>query len=327
MSESYEDFSVEDYFPRDSHCDQQGQSNDAQMLSTSFFPVQIEIEIVLPTNGDGKKCGINIKNGSKFHAGRLRIIPNNVAIPLLEIALIVVGTDLECDPVPIYKIGEKVEKYLAKHSGDIIACTMKPNLLVKGNCGDVINESIQITSDCYYFMYQIDQLSRKGPGDYRFQATVVTEGNRDNLTHSAPNSVFYSDTFRVIHSSSVQDIQGTVKEIINSEAKKLCHEESLYLYLVDEMTLQPVVRIDDSVFPIEITTQSELIRSLLPWMKVGFSAACLINSATGIAQLLGYPVPHVSSENMTQVNNSLARLGQATSIGEHQLIEAMLKKP
>jgi hypothetical protein len=55
--------------------------------------------------------------------------------------------------------------------------------------------------------------------------------------------------------------------MVNSAVVSLMHDESLFLYLVDELTMEPVVD-PNGVFPIEITTMKETVTKLLPMMKV-----------------------------------------------------------
>lgn len=52
--------------------------------------------------------------------------------------------------------------------------------------------------------------------------------------------------------------------------KKLYHGEDLQLYLVDEVTLKPVLRVGNPVFPIKITTQFQVIAAVdESWFQCG----------------------------------------------------------
>jgi len=71
---------------------------------------------------------------------------------------------------------------------------------------------------------------------------------------------------------------------------ELMTKETMYFYLVDELTGLPV-RGDG--YPIEITTPAEIVPKLLPVMQVGMRAMSLYNGVVGVAQMVGYPVPKV----------------------------------
>ena len=62
-------------------------------------------------------------------------------------------------------------------------------------------------------------------------------------------------------------VGGGVADVLSAVVDKLIEGESLYLYLVDEYTMQPVVD-PDGVYPIKITTTKETVTKLLPLMKV-----------------------------------------------------------
>ena len=79
---------------------------------------------------------------------------------------------------------------------------------------------------------------------------------------------------------------GKIKEVFG----ELMTKETMYFYLVDELTGLPV-RGDG--YPIEITTPAELVPKLLPVMQVGMRAMSLYNGVVGVAQMVGYPVPKV----------------------------------
>ena len=79
---------------------------------------------------------------------------------------------------------------------------------------------------------------------------------------------------------------GKIKEVFS----ELMTKETMYFYLVDELTGLPV-RGDG--YPIEITKPSELVPKLLPVMQVGMRAMSLYNGVAGVAQMVGYPAPKV----------------------------------
>ena len=79
---------------------------------------------------------------------------------------------------------------------------------------------------------------------------------------------------------------GKIQEVFG----ELMTKETMYFYLVDELTGLPV-RGDG--YPIEITTPAEIVPKLLPVMQVGMRAMSLYNGVAGVAQMVGYPAPKV----------------------------------
>ena len=86
--------------------------------------------------------------------------------------------------------------------------------------------------------------------------------------------------------NSPEKVFGKIQEVFG----ELMTKETMYFYLVDELTGLPV-RGDG--YPIEITKPSELVPKLLPVMQVGMRAMSLYNGVAGAAQMVGYPVPKV----------------------------------
>ena len=87
-------------------------------------------------------------------------------------------------------------------------------------------------------------------------------------------------------------------EAMEAEFEKLFTDKlvdkTMYLYLIDELTLEPVRPVIDkltgkpvkgSIYPIEITTPSKIVPKLLPVMWVGMRAISLYHGVAGIATL------------------------------------------
>ena len=94
-----------------------------------------------------------------------------------------------------------------------------------------------------------------------------------------------------------------IKEVFG----ELRTKESMYLYLVDELTGLPV---RGGGYPIVITTPSELVHKLLPAMQVGMRAMSLYNGVAGVAQMVGYPFPKVSEQWRKGAQSSVEMLKQ-----------------
>jgi hypothetical protein len=81
--------------------------------------------------------------------------------------------------------------------------------------------------------------------------------------------------------------------------KALGDEQTLWFYLLDQYTMEPIVLAADDPnslrYPIQISRPSEFIQSWLPTMATSLSVMKGVNGVTGVARLLGYPVPDLTN--------------------------------
>lgn len=96
---------------------------------------------------------------------------------------------------------------------------------------------------------------------------------------------------------------GQIKEVF----AELITKETMYFYLVDELTGLPV---RGAGYPIKITKPSEIVPKLLPVMQVGMRAMSLYNGVAGVAQMVGYPVPKVPEAWRKSAQSSVEMLKQ-----------------
>ena len=96
---------------------------------------------------------------------------------------------------------------------------------------------------------------------------------------------------------------GEIKKVLGD----LMTKETMYFYLVDELTGLPV-RGDG--YPIVITKASDIALKLLPVMQVGMHAMSLYNGAAGVARMVGSPVPSVPEEWRKGAQSSVEMLKQ-----------------
>ena len=96
---------------------------------------------------------------------------------------------------------------------------------------------------------------------------------------------------------------GKIKEVLGD----LMTKETMYLYLVDELTGLPVRGVG---YPIVITTPADIVHKLLPVMQVGMRAMSLYNGVAGVAQMVGYPFPKVSEQWRKGAQSSVEMLKQ-----------------
>ena len=100
----------------------------------------------------------------------------------------------------------------------------------------------------------------------------------EGVTEEKPNKVF-----------------GTIKEALGD----LMTKETMYLYLVDELTGLPVrdkPKDEGGIYPITIRTPSDIVHKLVPVMQVGMHAITLYNGVGGVARMFGAPVPSVTEK-------------------------------
>lgn len=104
------------------------------------------------------------------------------------------------------------------------------------------------------------------------------------------------------------------QESLESSLMNLLHGKSLYLYLIDEYSLQPIVRDEDHVYPIEITTPAAFISKIFPLLKLVMHAMSMMNTISGIGRCLGYPLPVIPMEYQDKAKKTLNSLQNDTSI-------------
>jgi len=111
----------------------------------------------------------------------------------------------------------------------------------------------------------------------------------------------------------------TVFDIVNdpSSIKDLFHGSSLYLYLIDEFTMEPVVSGD---YPIEIQTPAEFVSNYLPLMKVAWGAIRLCNMAAGLSHCFGFPLPTIPDQYISDANSFLDSFRSENSAASYDVV-------
>ena len=94
-----------------------------------------------------------------------------------------------------------------------------------------------------------------------------------------------------------------IKEVLG----ELMTKETMYVYLIDELTGLPV---RGAGYPKVITTPAEIVHKLLPLMQVGMRAMSLFNGVAGVARMVGYPAPKVPEEWRKGAQSSVEMLKQ-----------------
>eukprot|EP00964_Phaeocystis_antarctica_P099032 scaffold64945_cov55-Phaeocystis_antarctica.AAC.1 len=128
---------------------------------------------------------------------------------------------------------------------------------------------------------------------------------------------------RVSAAGPVQTFEAMEAEFKKLVSDKVLVDKTMYLYLIDELTLKPVRPVIDeltgkpvkgSIYPIEITTPSKVVPKLLPVMWVGMRAMSLYHGAAGIARMCGAPVPKMPEDSLKVAKTWVSLLKQKSSV-------------
>ena len=157
---------------------------------------------------------------------------------------------------------------------------------------------------------------------------------------STPMSDVLTDRLSVAKAKSVQFLRklAAVGIVINSAVKSpdeknilsavedLLADEKLFLYLIDERTMEAVVLEEDPIYPIVINTSTDrqFVRNVLPLMMIGLKAVAVVHGLSGIARLLGYPLPSVPQECLDIANYAVGNLSKRSSIIEFDTLQRTL---
>ena len=129
----------------------------------------------------------------------------------------------------------------------------------------------------------------------------------EHLASFKPNEVLTPDNF-----------SSAIKKAFN----KLLPTKTLYFYLVDELTGEPVRA---TGYPIEITQPAEQVSKLLPVMQVGMHAMSAYQGVAGIARMFGYPLPLVPEKWRKAAQGTVELLKQESSVASFGAIHEKVK--
>jgi len=131
-----------------------------------------------------------------------------------------------------------------------------------------------------------------------------------------------------VGSASASFVEDPKSSICRSLKSKF-QGETLYLYLVDEYTMKPVVDAK-GIYPLKIFVQSpkeeQLVADIWPLMKVGLKAVSMLNGVAGVARALGYPAPVLSQEAMSDAKVFVGSLDQKSSVAEFDMLQGVAGK-
>ena len=104
------------------------------------------------------------------------------------------------------------------------------------------------------------------------------------------------------------------------------HRETLWLYLVDQATMKPIVPRDEpgSVYPIEIRKNVDFPTALLPLLRCSLKAIYFFNGAAFLAQCFGVPVPRIPTVFSNAAQEVVGSLSEKSNVAEYDVLQQAL---
>ncbi|GMH54865.1 hypothetical protein TrLO_g13677 [Triparma laevis f. longispina] len=128
--------------------------------------------------------------------------------------------------------------------------------------------------------------------------------------------------------SVINVVDNNVAKVRSSAATKVqemfedLKSDKLYLYLVDEVSGEPVV---GPGYPIEISVASKKAKQFVPLMSVGLKTLCVANKATGLARCFGLPAPKVMSKEMQGLaENFVTSINEKSSVAGFDVLQSAI---
>eukprot|EP00985_Skeletonema_marinoi_P021645 scaffold13386_cov154-Skeletonema_marinoi.AAC.2 len=148
-------------------------------------------------------------------------------------------------------------------------------------------------------------------------ANIDLEGDLKEHYERVQDGIKWAKRIKKIGSRVAAGEVGKAFDIIKEGISDLIVGGEMYLYLVDELTGEPV-RADE--WPIVITEPAELVSTLLPLMQLGIRAMCIYNGTAGLAALFGFPLPRVPKDWSKGAQESVELLKQESSVQEFGVV-------
>jgi len=151
---------------------------------------------------------------------------------------------------------------------------------------------------------------------------INLEGDLKKFGDQAKTGIKWAKRIREISTNFAAGDIDKAFETIKDGIKDLIVGNEMYLYLVDELTGEPV---EAKGWPLIITKPSETVPRLIPLMQVGMIAISLCNGAAGLAKVFGIPAPKVPKEWSKGARDSVELLKQESSVQEYGIVHAQVK--
>ena len=98
-----------------------------------------------------------------------------------------------------------------------------------------------------------------------------------------------------------------------------------YLYLVDEVNHEVIIPDDsNSLYPIVIDRYPEFIKSIAPFLSIGFKLATMTTRFGLFLKKLGYPNLKMTTTSVTNIDTYISKLKKGSSIGEFTLLHKLV---
>lgn len=111
--------------------------------------------------------------------------------------------------------------------------------------------------------------------------------------------------------------------VVKDRFKELTVAETMYLYLVDELTGKPLRA---KGYPIEITKRSEVVPKMLPFISQGMKAMSLYNGVAGIINMFGIPFPRVPKSVRENMKESVEMLNRKSSVEAFSVLHGKVEE-
>jgi hypothetical protein len=101
-----------------------------------------------------------------------------------------------------------------------------------------------------------------------------------------------------------------------SLGRSITTDQTFWLYLVDEVTQQPIVppASAESVYPLAIEKPAKFLTSLLSLMTLTVKAASVINAGASVARLFGVPVPSIPKAVSASISSLASKVKAGTNV-------------
>lgn len=97
--------------------------------------------------------------------------------------------------------------------------------------------------------------------------------------------------------------------------------KEVFLYLIDEYTGQPIIPDDDNTqYPIKITNYLNFMKSVAPFLSIGFKFVTAVNELSGLIALLGYPTISLPQKSMEYVNTLINDIASGSDVNDFEVL-------
>ena len=213
---------------------------------------------------------------------------------------------------PIYELNSRSISSEVKRSHNIL----RRFLFDSGDtyiptCFIIVNQKLSTSHDIDKKINSIDsQSDDSSESEEKNQLILSHQGNQPGYfrrTQSQTARRWYN-YFYAIANAQRHNASDSLN-VIAEEIKKMCSEEELYMYLVDEVTMQIIQpdkaskKLDGCVYPVRITNGEEFIPKIFPLMKVSLHAIASFRDMEVMCRSFGFPPDSLEDVDIHCVNS------------------------